>query len=150
VLDIDPNNVVGIFGQDTYTAHIDAGHPWAGPDGHSTLTGVNVADPNLHYSPTDSLGNSLVISEPQAHPTEIAMVIAGAGQELRNGSTTTVRVGITPFTNFASGAIATSVAADDSGGFSFTPKTYLSTFKHFAEATFTRTINYPIGPGISF
>jgi hypothetical protein len=150
VLDTDPANVVGIFGQDTYVAHIDAGHPWAGPDGHSTLTGVVVNDPKLRYSPTDAMGNSLVITEPQAHPTSIAMVIAGAGEELHTtGTTSTVRVGIAPFTHLASGAIATAVADDGTGAFSMTANTFLSTFKHFAEATFDRKINYPVGAGFS-
>jgi hypothetical protein len=147
VYDTNSNNVIGIFGQDTYTIHIDAGHPWAGPSGHSVLSGVDVNNPVLRYSPRDAQGNVLVVTEPEAHPTQIAHVIAGAGQELRNGSTTTVRIGIAPFTNLGSGAIATSVATDGSGQFEMTPKTYLDTFKHFAEATFDREITYPLFAG---
>ncbi len=147
VLDTDPNQVIGIFGQDTYTAHIDAGHPWAGPTGHSTLSGMVVNDPNIRYSPSDAQGNSLVVSDPQAHATACSMAIAGAGGELRTGSTSAVRVGIAPFTNLCTGAIATSVATDGSGSFDITALTYLSAYRHFAEATWSRTINYPFFGG---
>lgn len=147
--DQNPNNIVGIFGQGTYTAQIDAGHPWAGTAGHSTLSGVVVDDPNMRFSPTDSAtGQSLVVTDPQAHATEVAMTIAGAGGELRTG-TTTVRLGIAPLTNLCSGAIATSVATDGSGSFDMTPQTYLAAYQHFAEATWNRTINYSIGSGVS-
>ena len=146
--DKNPGNVIGIFGQDTYTAVIDAGHPFAGPNGAGTLAGVVVNDPNICYSPTDSQGNSLVVTDPQAHATEVAMTIAGAGSELLSATgTTTVRVGIAPLTNLCSGAIATSTSSD--GSFTLTAQTYLSTFSHFANATWTRNIAYPLGPGIS-
>ena len=146
--DNNPNNVIGIFGQDTYTAVIDAGHPFAGPNGAGTLAGVTVNDPNMCFSPTDSAGNSLVVTDPQAHATEVAMTIAGGGSELLSATgTTTVRVGIAPLTNLCSGAIATSTSSD--GSFTMTAQTYLSTFSHFANATWTRNIAYSIGPGLS-
>ncbi|MGO9111357.1 MAG: S8 family serine peptidase [Thermoguttaceae bacterium] len=146
--DNNPGNVIGLFGQDTYTAVIDAGHPFAGPNGAGTLAGVVVNDPNICYSPTDSQGNSLVVTAPQAHATEVAMTIAGAGSELLSATgTTTVRVGIAPLTNLCSGAIATSTASD--GSFTITAQTYLSTFSHFANATWTRNIAYPIAQGVS-
>jgi hypothetical protein len=144
--DNNPNNVVGIFGQDTYVAHIDAGHPFAGPNGAGTLAGVNMTDPNMCYSPSDSAGNSLVITDPQAHATECAMTIAGGGSELATG-TSTIRLGIAPLTNLCTGAIATSAGTD--GSFSMTAQTYLATFSHFANATWTRNIAYPVAPGIS-
>jgi subtilisin family serine protease len=147
--DQNPGNVIGIFGQDTYVADIDAGHPFAGPNGAGTLAGVNVSDPNMYYSPTDSQGNSLVVTAPQAHATEVCMTIAGGGSELLSATgTTTVRAGIAPLTNLCTGAIATSTSSD--GSFSITAQTYLSTFSHFANATWTRNIAYPTNvPGVS-
>ncbi|MGA2031996.1 MAG: S8 family serine peptidase [Thermoguttaceae bacterium] len=146
--DRNPANVIGIFGQDTYVAHIDAGHPFAGPNGATTLAGVVVNDPNICYSPTDSNGNPLVVTDPQAHATEVSMAIAGGGSELLSAAgTTTVRAGIAPLTNLCTGAIATSTASD--GSFTITAQTFLSTFSHFADATWTRNIAYPIAQGIS-
>ena len=146
--DQNPSNVIGIFGQDTYTAVVDAGLPFAGPNGAGTLVGVNTSDPNMFYTPTDAQGNSLVVTAPQAHATEVSMTIAGAGSELLSDSgTTTIRVGIAPLTNLCAGAVATSTSSD--GSFTLTAQTYMSTFSHFAAATWTRNIAYPIAPGLS-
>ncbi len=146
--DQNPSNMIGIFGQDTYTAVVDAGLPFAGPNGAGTLAGVNTSDPNMFYSPTDSQGNSLVVTAPQAHATEVSMTIAGAGSELLSASgTTTIRVGIAPLTKLCAGAIATTTSSD--GSFTLTAQTYMSTFSHFATATWTRNIAYPLAQGIS-
>ena len=146
--DNNPGNVIGIFGQDTYVAQIDAGHPFAGPNGAGTLAGVSVSNSATWYTPTDSQGNPLTVTDPQAHATEVAMTIAGGGSELLSATgTTTVRVGIAPLTNLCSGAIATSTSSD--GSFTMTAQTYMDNFSHFANATWTRNIAYPIAPGIS-
>ena len=118
--DQNPSNMIGIFGQDTYTAVVDAGLPFAGPNGAGTLAGVNTSDPNMFYSPTDSQGNSLVVTAPQAHATEVSMTIACAGSELFRRRARPRSASALPRSRNSAGAIATTTSSD--GSFTLTAR----------------------------
>jgi hypothetical protein len=147
VLGADAFYNVGIFGQNTITANIEAGAIWGGPSGHQDLTLSTYA-----YTGAGALG------EVDRHATWVGSVLGGLNYQdaVNEGTNSVFDFGIAPFTFLASGAIATQwlpppqnpdgTFPSYSGSFDTTQAAIYSTYNRFTNTN--AAVNAPIvSPG---
>ena len=114
---------VGVWGQGTVVANVEAGHVW---NGHEITGQVQ-----NFYTPADALG------EADIHATWVGSLIAGYAPAI-TGPYPYSMLGMAPLTELHSGAIATAWNGDSS--FSITPSTFYNAYTHFFTTSVSRTI----------
>ncbi len=107
---------VGVLGQNVKVANIESGHVW---NGHEAL--VQMPDKN-YFSGLGALGDY------SDHATAVGGIIAGLGPEVEGGYSY-VSLGIAPFAELYSGAIATQTY--DDGTFEFTDASLYTAYQHY-------------------
>jgi len=123
---------VGIWGQSTVTANVEAGIIW---NGHADTTTLS----DYYVSP----GASGAIDR---HATWVGSVLAGYDPTVQ-GSYPYYKLGMAPLTTLSSGAIATgwynnpSDPTDTTAYFDMTPKTFYSAYNHYFTQSWNRTIS---------
>ena len=131
---------LGVWGQATVTANVEAGLVW---NGHETTSTVS----DFYVAPGAS-------GEVDQHATWVGSVLAGYNPNADPNNYPYVELGMAPLTQLSSGAIATGWynATDPSTGqqntyFDITSKTFYSAYNNYF--TNTPTHNMPLGGGIS-
>jgi len=132
---------VGVWGQYSVTANVEAGLIWNGHETTSTL--------NDYYVSPGAAG------EVDEHATWVGGVLAGYNPNADPYNYPYYQLGMAPLTLLSSGAIATDWynATDPSTGqtqtyFDITPQTFYSAYNYYFTKSWAHTVNY--GGGISF
>ncbi len=126
----------GFYGQRSVIANVEAGYIWGGhevfdrsqvPSGFGTTTTI-----------TQYVADASITPEYDFHATMVGHVLAGAGYTTTEtgGQFSYVGMGIAPFAELWSGAIATSFSSEDIGSFSTSTESTLTPYR-----TFFRGIN---------
>jgi len=130
---------VGVWGQTTVTANVEAGLIWSGHEITSTMTDTYVAP-----------GAS---GEVDQHATWVGSIIGGYNPNADQNNYPYYQLGMAPLTQMSSGAIATGWynAPDETGQqttyFDITPKTFYSAYNNYFTKSWTHSIN--LGGGIT-
>ena len=131
---------LGIWGQATVTANVEAGLIWSGHETSGSLSDSYVAPGAL--------------GEVDRHATWVGSVLAGYDPTAPGDNYPYYKLGMAPLTQLSSGAIATGWynqtdpdTRETSTYFDTTAKTFYSAYNHYFTQEFTRTVD--LAPGIS-
>lgn len=125
---------LGVWGQATVTANVEAGRIW---NGHETTTTLQD-----YYVAPGATGDF------DAHATWVGSVIAAYDPLAPADNYPYYKMGMAPLTQFSSGAIATQWYG--SGSFDITAKSFYSAYNHYFTQSWSRTINYGGGLSVQF
>ena len=113
----------GIYGQYASAANVEAGNIW---NQHETLTKVT-----YEYTAPGAAGDF------DWHATAVGMIIAGLGPPAPGGGYYYYQMGIAPFADLYSGAMATSWSPG--GSFYFSDQTFYDAYNNFFTTSFLRS-----------
>lgn len=122
----------GFFGRRSVIANVEGGYVW---DGHEVFDRSGL-DAGLGIAPnavTQFVADPSVTPEIDYHATMVGHVLAGTGfiESESGGSFTYVGIGMAPYAELWSGAIATSFSDEDIGSFSVTTESALTPYRAF-------------------
>ena len=125
----------GYLGASTVIGNVEGGHIWFGHEAFIR--------PPLHPAVFLTFSNTAGINEVDYHATTVGNVLAGSGYQVGSdpASYTLVGLGMAPFAEVWSGAIATSFSATNFGSFETTTASTLTPYKAFFNGiTFSGTL----------
>lgn len=121
----------GFFGQRSVIANVEGGHIWSG---HEVFDRSGL-DPGLGVSPavTQFVSGTGVVGQTDYHATLVGHILGGTGyiDTENGGSFTYVGIGLAPYAEMWSGAIATSFSGSDIGSFETTTDSVLTPYRAF-------------------
>lgn len=121
----------GFYGQRSVIANVEAGYIW---NGHEVFDRSQVpAEFGASTAVTQYVADASITPEYDFHATMVGHVLAGAGYTTSEagGQFTYAGMGIAPFAELWSGAIATSFSSEDIGSFSVTTESVLTPYRTF-------------------
>lgn len=121
----------GFYGQRSVIANVEAGYIW---NGHEVFDRSQVpAEFGASTAVTQYVADASITPEYDFHATMVGHVLAGAGYTTSEagGQFTYAGMGIAPFAELWSGAIATSFSSEDIGSFSVTTESVLTPYRSF-------------------
>lgn len=122
----------GYFGERAVIANVEAGYIWGGHEVFDR-SAIPAGSPGAGTAVTEFVSAPEVVGEFDFHATMVGHILAGTGyvDDGTGGSLTYAGMGMAPFAQLWSGAIATSYSSTDLGSFETTTASILAPYKLF-------------------